>query len=387
MLILKNGKLLTMAGPEFVGDIAVENGKIIALGEELPAENAQVRDVSGCYVMPGIVDAHCHIGMWEDSMGTEGADGNECTNPVTPELRAIDAINPYDRCFTEACAAGVTTCATGPGSANVVGGQSVAMKTAGDSVEDMTLRFPVAMKAAFGENPKRVYGDSEKTPQTRMATAAILRKALLDAQEYGKKIEEGEQDPAKRPSRDLGKEAMLAVIKRELPMKIHAHRADDILTAIRIAKEFNIRFTLEHCTEGYLIPAQIKRAIEEQGAGIIVGPLLSERSKIELRNLSFKAPKVLYDNGIEFAIMTDHPVIPEQYLTVCAALAVREGLPEEVALRAITIQAARITGIDDRVGSLEVGKDADIAVFNGHPLDFRTRCVLTLVNGKIAHEE
>ena len=387
MLILKNGKLLTMAGPEFVGDIAVENGKIIALGEELPAENAQVRDVSGCYVMPGIVDAHCHIGMWEDSMGTEGADGNECTNPVTPELRAIDAINPYDRCFTEACAAGVTTCVTGPGSANVVGGQLVAMKTAGDSVEDMTLRFPVAMKAAFGENPKRVYGDSEKTPQTRMATAAILRKALLDAQEYGKKIEEGEQDPAKRPSRDLGKEAMLAVIKRELPMKIHAHRADDILTAIRIAKEFNIRFTLEHCTEGYLIPAQIKRAIEEQGAGIIVGPLLSERSKIELRNLSFKAPKVLYDNGIEFAIMTDHPVIPEQYLTVCAALAVREGLPEEVALRAITIQAARITGIDDRVGSLEVGKDADIAVFNGHPLDFRTRCVLTLVNGKIAHEE
>ena len=387
MLILKNGKLLTMAGPEFVGDIAVENGKIIALGEELPTENAQVRDVSGCYVMPGIVDAHCHIGMWEDSMGTEGADGNECTNPVTPELRAIDAINPYDRCFTEACAAGVTTCVTGPGSANVIGGQFVAMKTAGDSVEDMTLRFPVAMKAAFGENPKRVYGDSEKTPQTRMATAAILRKALLDAQEYGRKIEEGEQDPAKRPPRDLGKEALLAVIKRELPMKIHAHRADDILTAIRIAKEFNIRFTLEHCTEGYLIPAQIKRAIEEQGAGIIVGPLLSERSKIELRNLYFKAPKVLYDNGIEFAIMTDHPVIPEQYLTVCAALAVREGLPEEVALRAITIQAARITGIDDRVGSLEVGKDADIAVFNGHPLDFRTRCVLTLVNGKIAHEE
>ena len=181
MLILKNGKLLTMAGPEFVGDIAVENGKIIALGEELPAENAQVRDVSGCYVMPGIVDAHCHIGMWEDGMGKEGSDGNECTNPVTPELRAIDAINPYDRCFTEACAAGVTTCVTGPGSANVVGGQFVAMKTAGDSVEDMTLRFPVAMKAAFGENPKRVYGDSEKTPQTRMATAAILRKALLDA--------------------------------------------------------------------------------------------------------------------------------------------------------------------------------------------------------------
>lgn len=320
-------------------------------------------------------------------MGSEGSDGNECTNPVTPELRAIDAINPYDRCFAEACAAGVTTCVTGPGSANVVGGQFVAVKTAGDSVEDMTLRFPVAMKAAFGENPKRVYGSSDKTPQTRMATAAILRKALLDAQEYGRKLEEAKDDPAKRPARDFGREALLSVVRRELPLKIHCHRADDILTAIRVAKEFNIRFTLDHCTEGYLIPEHLKRAIAEQGAGIIVGPLLSERSKIELKNLSFAAPKALYDNGIEFAMMTDHPVIPEQYLPVCAALAVREGLPEEEALRSITINAARIAGIDDRVGSLEPGKDADVAVFNGHPLDFRARCVLTLVNGKIAHEE
>ena len=248
MLILKNGRLLTMAGPEFVGDIAVENGKIAAIGENLPAENAEVRDVSGCYVLPGIVDAHCHIGMWEDGMGSEGSDGNECTNPVTPELRAIDAINPYDRCFAEACAAGVTTCVTGPGSANVVGGQFVAVKTAGDSVEDMTLRFPVAMKAAFGENPKRVYGSSDKTPQTRMATAAILRKALLDAQEYGRKLEEAKDDPAKRPARDFGREALLSVVRRELPLKIHCHRADDILTAIRVAKEFNIRFTLDRRT-------------------------------------------------------------------------------------------------------------------------------------------
>ncbi len=387
MLILKNGRLLTMAGQEYEGDIAIENGKIAALGRELPTENAEVRDVSGCYVLPGIVDAHCHIGMWEDGMGSEGADGNECTNPVTPELRAIDAINPFDPCFAEACAAGVTTCVTGPGSANVIGGQFVAVKTAGDSVEDMTLRFPIAMKAAFGENPKRVYGNSDKTPQTRMATAAILRKALLDAQEYGRKLDAAKDDPEKRPARDFGKEALLAVVRRELPLKIHCHRADDILTAIRIAKEFNLRFTLDHCTEGYLIPEHLQRTIAEQGAGIIVGPLLSERSKIELRNLSFKAPKVLYDNGIEFAMMTDHPVIPEQYLPVCAALAVREGLPEEAALRSITINAARVVGIDDRVGSLEVGKDADIAVFNGHPLDFRARCVLTLVNGKVAHEE
>lgn len=386
MLILKNGKLLTMTGPEFVGDIAIENGKIAAIGENLCAEGAQIRDVKGCYVMPGIVDAHSHIGMWEDAMGWEGSDGNESSDPVTPQLRAIDSINPYDRCFEEACAAGVTTCVTGPGSANVIGGTFVAMKTAGDSVEDMTLRFPVAMKAAFGENPKGVYGKNGKTPKTRMATAAILRKALVEAQEYGKKIEDAAGDAEKMPARDLGKEALLKVIRRELPMKIHAHRADDILTAIRIAKEFNIRYTLEHCTEGWLITDHLKKALEGSCEGIIIGPLLSDRSKIELKNLSYKAPKTLYDAGIRFAMITDHPVIPQHYLSVCIALAVREGLPEDEALRAITINAAEITGIADRVGSLAVGKDADIAVFSGHPLDFRARCLLTLINGKIAHE-
>jgi imidazolonepropionase-like amidohydrolase len=387
MLVLKNGMLLNVDGTWSAGDIAVENDKIAAVGEKLDYPGADVRDVTGCYVMPGIVDAHCHIGMWEDSIGEAGADGNEITNPVTPELRAIDAINPYDRCFEEACAAGVTTCVTGPGSANVIGGQFVAMKTYGDSVEDMTLRFPVAMKAAFGENPKRCYGSREKTPETRMATAAIFRKALLDAQEYMKKLEKGEKDAEKTPERDLGKEMMAKVIRRELPLKIHAHRADDILTAMRICKEFNVRFTLEHCTEGYMIPKFIKRAIAEQGAGVIIGPLLTERSKIELKNLTFEAPRILWENGIEFALMTDSPVIPQQYLPLCAALAVREGLPETEALRCITINAAKITGIDDRVGSLEPGKDADIAVFNGHPLDFRTRCKLTLVNGTVAHEE
>ncbi len=386
MLILKNGKLLTMEGPEFTGDIAIENGKIAAVGENLSFENAEVRDVSGCYVMPGIIDAHSHIGMWEDTVGKAGADGNECTNPVTPELRAIDAINPYDRCFQEARCAGITTCVTGPGSANVIGGQFVAMKTAGKDMEDMVLRFPIAMKAALGENPKRVYGDSQKTPQTRMATAAVMRKALIEAGEYGRKLEEGEEDPSKRPARDLGKEALLAVLRRELPMKIHAHRADDILTAIRIAKEFNIRFTLEHCTEGYLITDEISKAVSEQGAGVIVGPLLSDRSKIELKNLSFSAPRVLHEAGVAFAMMTDHPVIPQQYLPVCAALAVREGLPEDVALRSITINAARIVGIDDRVGSLTAGKDADVAVFSGHPLEFRSRCVLTYINGRCVHD-
>lgn len=387
MLLLKNGNVMTMAGPAFVGDVAIENGKIVAVGQSLSYSDAEVRDVTGMTVMPGIVDPHCHIGMWEDAMGFEGADGNECTNPITPELRAIDAINPYDRCFEEAAAGGVTTCVTGPGSANVIGGQFVAIKTYGDSVDDMVLRFPVAVKAAFGENPKRVYNGKNQTPSTRMATAALMRKALVEAQEYNEKLEKGKADPEKMPERNLGKEILARVIRRELPMKIHAHRADDILTAIRICREFKLRYTLDHCTEGYLITDKLKEALSEDCEGIIVGPLLTDRSKIELKNLSFKAPKVLEQAGIEYAMMTDHPVTPEQYLPICTAVAVREGASEEGALKAITINAAKITGIADRVGSIEVGKDADIAVFSGHPFDFRSRCVLTLVNGKVAHEE
>ena len=387
MLLLKNGNVMTMAGPAFVGDVAIENGKIVAVGQSLSYSDAEVRDVTGMTVMPGIVDPHCHIGMWEDAMGFEGADGNECTNPITPELRATDAINPYDRCFEEAVAGGVTTCVTGPGSANVIGGQFVAIKTYGDSVENMVLRFPVAVKAAFGENPKRVYNGKNQTPSTRMATAALMRKALIEAQEYNEKLEKGKADPEKMPERNLGKEILARVIRRELPLKIHAHRADDILTAIRICREFKLRYTLDHCTEGYLITDKLKEALSEDCEGIIVGPLLTDRSKIELKNLSFKAPKVLEQAGIEYAMMTDHPVTPEQYLPICTAIAVREGASEEGALKAITINAAKITGIADRVGSIEVGKDADIAVFSGHPFDFRSRCVLTLVNGKVAHEE
>lgn len=279
MLVLKNGNVMTMAGPAFVGDVAIENGKIVAVGQSLSYSDAEVRDVTGMTVMPGIVDPHCHIGMWEDAMGFEGADGNECTNPITPELRAIDAINPYDRCFEEAAAGGVTTCVTGPGSANVIGGQFVAIKTYGDSVDDMVLRFPVAVKAAFGENPKRVYNGKNQTPSTRMATAALMRKALIEAQEYNEKLEKGKADPEKMPERNLGKEILARVIRRELPMKIHAHRADDILTAIRICREFKLRYTLDHCTEGYLITDKLKEALGEDCEGIIVGPLLTDRRR------------------------------------------------------------------------------------------------------------
>ncbi len=391
MLVLKNAKLFTMNendpnGRCYPGDIAVENGKIAAVGKGLDYEGAETIDLSGLTVIPGIIDAHCHIGMFEDGMGFEGDDGNEMSSPSTPEVRAIDAINPFDKCFVEAMRGGVTTCVTGPGSANVVGGQFAAVKTSGRDVEDMLLRFPVGMKAAFGENPKRVY-ESRKTIFTRMQIAATLRTTLTKAKEYEKKLRAAGDDESKKPERDLAMEAMLPVIRRELPLKIHAHRADDILTALRIAREFDIRVTLDHCTEGYMIPDLIKKGIEDTGAGVIIGPLLSDRSKIELRNQSYSAPRVLYENGIEFAMMTDHPVIPEQYLPICAGLAVREGLPEYEALKSITINAAKITGLDDRIGSIEPGKDADIAVFNGDPLEVKTRCVMTIINGRICHKE
>ena len=386
MKVLKNGRVIPVVGDEFVGDIAIENGKIVALGEKLEYPDADYINVSGFTLIPGIIDAHCHIGMFEDGMGFEGDDGNEYSNPVTPELRAIDAINPYDRCFEEARMGGITTVVTGPGSANVIGGQFAAIKTAGSRVEDMVLCEPIAMKAAFGENPKRVYSGS-KTFYTRMTVASTLRKTLIETREYDRKLREAENDESKKPAFDFKLESMLPVIRRELPLKIHAHRADDILTAIRIAKEFDLRITLDHFTEGYLIINRIKDDLKQLDAGVIVGPLLSDRSKIELRNLSMTAPRTLYENGIRFAMMTDHPVIPEQYLPVCAALAVREGLPEKAALESITINAAEIVGISDRVGSIEVGKDADIAVFYGHPFDFRARCVMTLVNGEIVFDE
>lgn len=385
-MLLKNGYVVPVVGEPFVGDVSVVGGKIAALGAGLPDE-AEVIDVSGLTVVPGMVDAHCHIGMWEDAMGNEGADGNECTNPITPELRAIDAVNPFDRCFEEAAAAGVTCAVTGPGSANVIGGQFVALKTHGDCVDKMIVKAPQAMKAAFGENPKGVYGSQKTAPSTRMAVAALLRKALSDALEYGKKLEAGEKDAEKLPERDIGKEMLLEVAKGRLPMKFHAHRADDIQTAIRIAREFGISYSLDHCTEGYLIPEQLKSAMNDGCLGIIVGPLLTDRSKIELKNLSMKAPAALHEAGIEFAMMTDHPVTPLMYLPVCAALAVRDGLPEDAALRSVTINAARVAGIADRVGSLEVGKDADIGVFSGSPIDVRSRCLLTLIDGEIVHNE
>jgi len=387
MVLIKNGKVYTMDEKVYNnGYVLVEEGKIKEVGEEWDEnreyEADQVIDVSGMYVTPGLIDAHCHIGMFEDGIGFEGEDGNEMTDPVTPHLRAIDAINPMDMCFKEAVQGGVTTTVTGPGSGNVIGGQFAAIKTVGKRVDDMILKAPVAVKCAFGENPKRVYFEQKKSPMTRMATAAILREALIKAKRYMEKVERADK-PDKLPDIDMKMETMIKVLKKEIPLKAHAHRADDILTALRIASEFDIDITIDHCTEGH----KITDILVKEGKGLIVGPSLSSRPKYELKDLSFKTPGILSGAGLEIAIMTDHPVIPIQYLPVCAAIAVREGMDEYEALKAITINPAKITGIDNRVGSLKPGKDADIVVFDRHPFNYTTRTYMVMVDGEIVYRQ
>lgn len=383
MILIKNGKILTMAGKDYdMGSVLIDNGKIIAVGKSVEApEDALVMDAEGKIVMPGMIDAHCHLGMWEDSIGFEGADGNEMTDPVTPQLRAIDSINPMDRTFEEAREGGITTVCTGPGSANVIGGTFAIIKTYGKRIDDMIVKEPAAMKIAFGENPKRVYSERKQSPSTRMATAAILREQLMKAKAYKEKLEKAKEDTDKKPELDIKMEALQKVINKEIPLKAHAHRADDIFTAIRIAKEFDVDITLDHCTEGHLIADELAK----EGKYVISGPHLTERSKHELKNKTFESPVVLWKAGVKFCIMTDHPVIPIQHLPICAGFVAKEGLDEMEALKAITIYPAEILGIADRVGSIEVGKDADIAIFDGHPFNATAKTEAVLIDGQVVY--
>ncbi|OPX42951.1 N-substituted formamide deformylase precursor [Ruminiclostridium hungatei] len=391
MLLIYNGRIQTMAGAEYTnGYILCGDDKIIAVGGDIKEIEALLEpdvkkiDCGGGFVLPGLIDAHSHIGMWEDAVGFEGDDGNESTDPVTPQLRAIDAVYHADRAFVEAYEAGVTTVVTGPGSANVIGGQFAAFKTFGRSVDEMLIRQPVAMKVAFGENPKTVYNEKHQSPMTRMATAAILRENLFKAREYKEQWEEYKKNTEEldKPEFDFKLEALVQVLKGEMPLKAHAHRADDILTAIRIAREFDIKITLEHCTEGYLI----KDLLAEAGYPVIVGPMLTDRSKIELRNQNLKNPGILAKEGIKLAIMTDHPCVPVQHLCLCASIAVKEGMEPQEALKAITINAAEIIGIAQRVGSIEKGKDADIVIYDGNPLELMSKVQKTIINGKVIFE-
>ncbi|WP_234122699.1 amidohydrolase [Clostridium hydrogenum] len=382
MLLIKNGRVLTMTGTNYEkGSIIVDNGKIVEIGENIKeTSDMEVIDAEGCVVMPGIIEAHCHIGISEEDKGFEGEDCNEMTDPVTPQLRAIDAINPMDTAFYDAVKAGITGVMTGPGSANVVGGQFVFMKTSGKCIDDMIVKEPAAMKIAFGENPKRVYNSKGKTPSTRMATAALLREALTKAKFYKAKKEKAIKD-GELFEEDFKLEALLPVIERKIPLKAHAHRADDILTAIRIAKEFDVKMTLDHCSEGQFIVEEIKEA----GFPALIGPTLTSRSKIEVQNKTFKTPGILAKAGIEVAVITDHPVVPIEYLPICAGFAAKAGLGIEEAYKAITINSAEICGVADRVGSLEVGKDADIAIFTGNPMEVFTETKYTIINGEIVY--
>jgi imidazolonepropionase-like amidohydrolase len=428
MLVIKNVRILTMDNSRIIenGYILSGDGLILRIGEgsprltEVAGQDVKMIDGRGGWLMPALIDAHSHLGLFDDSLDMEGSDGNEMTDPVTPHLRAIDGIHNADVCFREAYEGGVGIVMTGPGSGNVLGGQFALVKTYERTVEDAIICEPAAQKAAFGENPKRVYGKENKSPQTRMGTAAILREALSEAVEYKDKLERyrekldefnearsnNQEDPPERPDKpdiDLQAQSLIPIIEGRLPLKIHAHRQDDILTAIRICNEFGLTYTLEHCTEGHLIADVLLKEYKSgqaegrgsgtrsgQGGklkGIVIGPIIGDRSKPELSHLTLKTAAVLINAGLPVALMTDHPCVPQQYLMLSASLAVRGGLDEQKALEAITIRPAEILGIDDRYGSLTDGKAADFCLFDRDPLDCRGRVRLFVGDGVIRYDD
>jgi len=371
-MLIRNGNVYTMTqNTPVIADILIQNGKIAAVGQNLSTEGEEVVDAAGLNVYPGFVEAHGHIGLDGYAMRFEGQDYNEYNNPVTPELRAIDGYNPFDEALIQAAQAGVTTVCTGPGSSNVLGGTFVCVKTVGKRVDDVVLKEKAAMKCAFGENVKFCY--KEKGISSRMTNAAKLREMLFKAREYKRKQEEG-----KNVDFDMKLEAMLPVLNREIPLKAHAHQANDIFTAIRIAKEFDVRLTLEHVTEGHLIADDLAK----EGYFVAVGPSFGVPSKIELRNKTFATPGILAKAGCHVSIITDSPVTPQSTLPLCAGLAVQSGMDKYEALKAITIHPAEHIGVADRVGSIEVGKDADIVLCRGDVMEVNHEIEMVLVDGR-----
>ncbi len=369
-----NAKIYTMSGSVIQNGYVEFDDKINDVGSFDGSVTGDELDAKGNMLFPGFIDAHTHLGICEDSIGFEGDDCNEMTDPCTPHLRAIDAVNVFDICFKEALAAGITTVLTGPGSANPIAGQVVAMKTYGSSIDSMIIKAPVAMKMALGENPKTVYNEKKATPSTRMATAAIIREQLTRAKEY---IEKRGLDKSEKFDAKL--EALSRLFIDKLPAHIHAHRADDIFTAMRIAEEFNFNYSIVHCTQGHLLAKELA----ERGVTVMSGPLFSDRSKLELKGSTPATPGVLCKAGVKTAIITDHPVTPIQYLPMCAGLAVREGMDYYEALKSITIWPAEICGISNRVGSIEKGKDADLVLFQHDPLTLAAKPVMVVAAGKI----
>jgi imidazolonepropionase-like amidohydrolase len=385
VLVIKGGRIHTITnGIIDRGSILIQDGKIAAIGTDVPVPaGAAVLDAGGRWVQPGIIEAHSHLGISEQGLGSEGNDTNEAVEPCTPHARAIDAINPRDTGLTDALEAGITAAWITPGSANIIGGQAGTFRTWGNTVDEMVLKPFSALKGALGENPKRVFSGKGKMA-TRMGAAGHFREWFYKAKNYMAKQEAALAKGTDLPEYDPKLEPICAVLRREVPMRIHAHRQDDIMTAIRFAREFDFDLIVEHCSEGYMIADQM--AAEPRLKGVVVGPILTSRSKVETANKIWASAGIMQRAGVLTCIMTDHPVTPVQYLPLCAALANKAGMDEEEALKAITINAARVTGVADRIGSLEVGKEADIAIFTGHPFDaWRTETVATIIAGQVAY--
>jgi len=370
--------VVPVVGDSFDGTVLMHGGRIAAMGTDVtvPAE-ATVIDAGGRWVLPGFIDAHTHLGVHEEAEGWAGSDTNELTDPVTAGVRALDAINPADLGFDDALAGGITSVNVNPGSGNPIGGLTVAIHTHGRTVDEMVLRSPSGLKSALGENPKRVYGEKKQTPSTRLGTASVIRQAFADARNYLDKHQDAEAGKSP-PGRDLRLEALGLVLSGVIPWRQHCHRADDIATAVRIADEFGYRLVIDHGTEAHVIAD----LLAGKGIPVLIGPLFTSRSKVELRNRSLANPGRLAAAGIEISIITDHPVVPVGFLVHQATLSVKEGLDRDVALRAITINPARVLGIDGRVGSLAVGKDADLVLWSGDPLDVMQRALRVFIAGR-----
>ena len=380
MLAITNAHILPIDGPEIAaGTILIDGSTIAAVGNGVAVpSDAEVIDAGGQLALPGMLDAHTHLGIHEEGVGWEGSDTNESTDPVTPHVRALDGINPEELGLLDTAAHGVTTAVVLPGSANVVGGLGAIIKTSGRFVDRMVVKAECGLKVAFGENPKRVYGDRKQLPATRMGVAAVLRETLVQAQVYLQKLERGAADPDKVPDRDLRLETVGRVLQREIPLLAHCHRADDILTVLRIAAEFEVDVILEHATEAH----RIVEEIAARQVPCVVGPTFGARMKVELLEKTFASLGILAGAGVPVAICSDHPVLPSKYLRLYAGLAVAEGMTERDALRAITLTPAEIMGVADRVGSLTPGKDADIVLFDGHPLELRSRATTVIIDGQ-----
>lgn len=373
MLLITNGLLHTMENDAPLrADILIDKGKIIEIKNKIiPTYETEIFDAENLNVYPGFIDAHSHIGIAEDRISSQNDTSNENTNPVTPAIRGIDSINPMDSAFHNAIAAGITGAMVGPGSANAIGGQFAFIKTNGRRIDDMVVLAPSAIKIAFGENPMNCYGLNGNMPSSRMGIASLIREELFRARQYFSQNWSGNED--------FTLECYKELFEKKIPLKAHVHRTDDILTAIRIAKEFDLELTLDHCTEGHLIAQEIAQS----GFPAIVGPSLASRNKNEVSLSDFKTAGILHDAGVRVAITTDHPVSRIQYLPLCAGLASKEGLGETAALRAITIDAAKICRVDNRIGSLKEGKDADIVIFEGNPLEINSTVKATIINGEI----